>query len=213
MSALPGGDGPVQAAQSAIANPAAILPDAPVDLQGCVAAMKARKEKAIADALQAAGMGEAAALGALDAMKEKNRSTAARFFIEEMGLSDNEIRKLLAGIDLTEPVEIVDVPPPDTMVQFVRIGPNPKLGDFFAAGQSRTGDEIGLNIDPAKRQPVTVKIPPGKMLKSKAAPIVDDWTDRGVTEVITRGGGEQYVSSKDVKTAMQAGLRGTGMYR
>jgi hypothetical protein len=113
------------------------------------------------------------------------------FYHNRPGLGDDRCNQDLKGIDLTQPVEVVDFPPPDTMQQYVRKGA-PKPGNFFDPVGGQSADSLGLNGDPAIRESKTFKTPPGQGLKSTAAPITDDWTDRNKA-VQTKGGGTQIV--------------------
>jgi hypothetical protein len=113
------------------------------------------------------------------------------FYHNKEGLGDERCAQDLKGMDLTKPVEVVDFPPPETMKQYVRKGAA-KPGNFFDPIGGQSADSLGLNGDPAIRESKTFKTPPGQGLKSTAAPITDDWTDRN-NPVHTKGGGTQIV--------------------
>ena len=96
------------------------------------------------------------------------------------------------GIDLSGPVEVVDMPPPAQMQQYVKSHGHP--GNFFDPNGGQSGDQLGLNDDPAIRQSKTFNVPttdPKQQgLRSQNGPIVDDWTDPS-NPVATNGGGTQ----------------------
>lgn len=120
------------------------------------------------------------------------REKVARdFYHGKDGLGDVRCEADLKGIDLDQPVEVVDFPPPETMQQYVRKGAK-KPGNFFDPIGGQSGDSLGLNDDPAIRESKTFKSPKGQGLLSTAAPIVDNWTDKNKA-VMTKGGGKQMV--------------------
>ena len=125
--------------------------------------------------------------------------TAMDFFQNEMGLNREESLQLLKGLDLSQPVEVVSVPPPPTMSQFVRKSWG-KPGNRFNPDPNQTADMLGLNGDPSIRDVKTFKTPVAKALKSTAAPIVDNWTDK-TKSVSTKGGGIQMTVSNQTRDA------------
>lgn len=123
------------------------------------------------------------------AVKAERAKTALEFFEKQCGMTADQAADALKGVDLNHPVEVVDIPPPDKMSQFVRKGAgNP--GQWFNPDPKQTGDMLGLNDDPAIREVAEFVTPKGKALKSIAAPIIDSWTDRA-HPVSTKGGGVQ----------------------
>lgn len=129
------------------------------------------------------------------------QKTAKDFFTKNMGLKDHEANDLMKGIDFDKPVELVKVPPPDTMSQYVRKS-HGKPGNWFNPDPKQTPDMLGLNGDPSIRELKTFKTPEGFALKSTASPIVDNWTD-GSKAVSTSGGGFQMTVSDEMKNAFQ----------
>lgn len=136
--------------------------------------------------------------GALPAQLAARRQVASRFFAEELELEPHQVTDMMKGVDLSEPVQIVDIPPPETMSQWMRH--NGRRGNWFNPDPSQTPDMLGLNGDPAFRRLVTLKTPPGKALRSVASPILDNWTDRA-NPVATKGGGIQMTVSNAVRDA------------
>ncbi len=108
----------------------------------------------------------------------------------------------MKGIDFSKPVEIVNVPPPKTMTQYVRKSWG-QPGNWFNPDPSQTPDMLGLNGDPAIRELKEFATPVGKALKSCAAPIVDDWTDK-TKALATKGGGIQMTVTDAMKNAFKA---------
>jgi hypothetical protein len=98
------------------------------------------------------------------------------------------------GIDFTKPVKIIEMPPPERLVQHVRKDSG-NVGQFFDPIGDQKGTAIGLNTDPNLRETKTFDISELEnqritALQSTAAPIVDNWTDR-TNPVVCRGGGDQ----------------------
>jgi RHS repeat-associated protein len=96
------------------------------------------------------------------------------------------------GIDLSQPVRVQNIPPPDQMTQFVKKHGHP--GNFFDPIGGQSPDQLGLNGDPALRQPKVFNVPatnpPQQGLVSGNGPVIDDWTDP-TNHVSTKGGGTQ----------------------
>ena len=110
----------------------------------------------------------------------------------------------LTGIDLNLPVEVVDIPPPDTMNQYVR--PHGHPGNWFDPkpnGVPQPGDAIGLNT--SGRHPRDFTVPPGdhQGLSSTAGEITDNWTDPA-NPLHTNGGGPQILVGDTTKDAISA---------
>jgi hypothetical protein len=140
---------------------------------------------------------------AVKAARASREAVAMEYFTKEMGLPENDARKLLNGIDLDKAVEIVDVPPPDEMVQLVRKSHgNP--GNWFNPDPAQSADMVGLNGDPAIRELKTFKTPAGKALKSTAAPVIDNWTSKA-DAVFTKGGGVQMTVTDAMREAFGKG--------
>jgi len=111
----------------------------------------------------------------------------------------------LTGADLSQPVRIVDFPPPDTLNQWVMKDGHP--GNWFAPkvdGVPQTGDALGLNTVTGHRElwefPVTGE---GQALSSTAAPITDTWTAKDIP-IDTQGGGEQWLITSGPKSELAA---------
>ena len=147
-------------------------------------------------AVAAAGVSEAdralaASPGSSPEQKLAREKVVNDFYKDKPGLGEARAAQDLKGIDLSKPVEMVDIPPPPTMSQYVRKTTG-KPGNFFDPLGNQTGDQLGLNDDPNIRVAKTFQTPKGKALKSTAAPITDDWTDPA-NAVKTKGGGTQMV--------------------
>jgi len=133
----------------------------------------------------------AASSGSSPEQKAAREKVVREFYKDKPGLGDARASQDLKGIDLEKPVEVVDIPPPAKMSQYVR-KTSGKPGNFFDPVGNQTGDQLGLNDDPKIREAKSFVTPKGKALRSIAAPIVDNWTDpRNV--VNTKGGGTQMV--------------------
>jgi hypothetical protein len=102
------------------------------------------------------------------------------------------------GIDLSKSVKVVDHPPPATMDQYVRT-PKGYPGNWFDPKGGQSGDDLGLNTDPASRKHTTFNVPPGQALSSTAGPITDDWTNKSSPQY-KPGGGSQYTVPSSTKT-------------
>jgi RHS repeat-associated protein len=128
------------------------------------------------------------------------RDQVAREFFDSNGMAA-DYPSARNGIDMTKPVRIVNYPPPSQVNQYVRnpspTHPKPKLGNWVDPKGGQSGDELGLNTDPAFRTPATANVPPRadgtprQALESTAAPIVDKWTDKA-NPLPTKGGGTQW---------------------
>jgi hypothetical protein len=113
------------------------------------------------------------------------------FYNGKPGLGPDRASQDLKGIDLNKSVQVVDIPPPPQMSQYVR-KTSGKPGNFFDPLGNQTGDQLGLNDDPNIRVQKAFATPKGKALRSTAAPIVDNWTDPK-NPINTKGGGTQMV--------------------
>lgn len=86
------------------------------------------------------------------------------------------------------------------MTQFVKKHGHP--GNFFDPIGGQTPDQLGLNGDPAIRQPKVFNVaatnPPQQGLVSGNGPVIDDWTDP-TRPVYTPGGGTQMTVDNAVK--------------
>lgn len=159
-------------------------------------------------ALASAAVADAPATSAVSAVTDEERALAAKagtspeqkaarekvvreFYKDKPGLGDDRASQDLKGINLDKPVQVVDIPPPAKMSQYVR-KTSGKPGNFFDPVGNQTGDQLGLNDDPKIRMSKSFATPKGKALRSTAAPIIDDWTDPK-NPVNTKGGGTQMV--------------------
>ncbi|MFT3783679.1 MAG: hypothetical protein QM790_16830 [Nibricoccus sp.] len=123
------------------------------------------------------------------------REKVARdFYHEHPTLGDDRCDEDIRGIDLNQPVEVVEFPPPPQMGQYVRRSASAP-GNFFDPIGGQSADSMGLNGDASAREYRTYTTPHGQGLKSTAAPITDTWTDAN-NPVVTRGGGQQIVVDK-----------------
>lgn len=99
----------------------------------------------------------------------------------------------LKGIDLSKPVEIVKLPPPDKLVQHVRTGKKARPGRFFDPLGNQHRANLGINPDKKLRRRIEFTADKESSitgLRSTAAPIIDTWTDPK-NPIETKGGGEQ----------------------
>jgi uncharacterized Zn-binding protein involved in type VI secretion len=187
----------------------------------CEVCARAAAERARNAANEAAAAAQAAAteaaknvdpVKALDGLAEKleatvppallaERKATAQKFFEEQGLEPQQAKQLMKGIDFSKPVELVDIPPPETLYQYVRKAGG-KVGEWFSP-YVQEARALGLNPDPAIRELKQFKAPSTKVLKSTAAAVVDHWTNKGVP-VPTPGGGEQMVVPKNVINTIKA---------
>jgi hypothetical protein len=107
------------------------------------------------------------------------------------------------GIDLSQPVKVVNIPPPDEVDQYVKAHGNP--GNFFDPIGGQTADHLGLNGDPNLRQPKTFSVaktdPSQQALVSRNGPIADDWTD-AANPVSTKGTGTQMTIDNTTKASL-----------
>src|SRR5215469_1993775 len=133
----------------------------------------------------------AAAPGASTEQRSARVTVVRDFYKGKPGLGDARATQDLKGIDLDKPVEVVKIPPPPQMSQYVRKSTG-KPGNFFDPLGNQTGDQLGLNDDPKIRVQKSFVTPKGQALRSTSAPITDDWTDP-TNPVITKGGGTQMV--------------------
>jgi hypothetical protein len=99
------------------------------------------------------------------------------------------------GIDLSQPVEVVEFPPPDTMQQYVR-ETHPKPGNFFDPVGGQSADT--LDISGEGRVSKTFKTSKGKGPMSTSAPTKDDWTNAD-NPVMCKEGGKQIIVGSDTK--------------
>ena len=169
---------------SAPSAPGASVPSTPA---AAVAAAAPPAAPAVTDAERAL----AASPGNSPAQKAAREKVVRDFYKGKPGLGDARASQDLKGIDLDKPVQVVNIPPPPKMSQYVRKSSG-KPGNFFDPIGNQTGDQLGLNDDPKIRESKSFVTPKGVALQSTAAPIVDDWTD-AKNPVNTKGGGTQMV--------------------
>lgn len=132
------------------------------------------------------------------------REKVARSYLEENGFSDEQIAQALGapngitgGVDLTKPVDVVQFPPPDTMVQYTRSHGYP--GNWFDPLGSQSPDALGLNGKTRERS--IFKMPVGSGLRSYAKPVTDDWTVPD-SPLDTSGGGVQVFVNDEIKSSV-----------
>lgn len=144
-----------------------------------------------------------------------NKLTLAYNFYRDQGLADTEIGTHLKGIDFNGPVEIVTMPPPRQLAQW-QIPPlggeSPRVGSYWTIPRATTPRSLGINpqgprFDPNKGRASSRQMmdrteftfecpldtPPIPTLRTTAAPIIDDWTDRNNPRAVY-GGAPQHFS-------------------
>src|SRR4029077_17793127 len=172
---------PSPSAPSAPLLPSVAVPAAPA----------APPPPAAAPPVTAADRALASSPGNSPPQKAAREKVVREFYKDKPGLGDARASQDLKGIDLDKPVEVVNIPPPPQMSQYVR-KTSGKPGNFFDPLGNQTGDQLGLNDDPVVRVQKAFVTPKGQALRSTASPIVDDWTDPK-NPVVTKGGGTQMV--------------------
>jgi hypothetical protein len=153
----------------------------------------------------------AAADGDTPAHREAREKVAKDFF-DRNGMGGDDL-SLSKGINMNRPVEVVKYPPPGQVHQYVRNSsaeyPTPGIGNWVDPKGGQTGNQLGLNDDPAYRTRTPLKVPASadgsqrEALQSTAAPIVDDWTHKP-TPVNTDGGGTQWTITPNDRAAIAA---------
>ncbi len=121
---------------------------------------------------------------------------AKAFYKSEPSLGEKRFKQQVKGIDLSQPVEVVEFPPPDTMQQYVR-ETHQSPGNFFDPVGGQSADALGVSSE--GRVSKTFKTPKGKGLMSTSAPIKDDWTNAD-NPVMCKGGGKQIIVGSDTKS-------------
>jgi uncharacterized Zn-binding protein involved in type VI secretion len=164
-------------------------PSAPPLPSVAAPAMAAAPPPAAAPAVSDAERASAAAPGNSPDQIAAREKVVRDFYNDKPGLGADRASQDLKGIDLNKPVQVVDIPPPVQMSQYVR-KTSGKPGNFFDPLGNQTGDQLGLNDDPNIRVQKAFATPKGKALRSTAAPIVDNWTDPK-NPINTKGGGTQ----------------------
>jgi len=132
------------------------------------------------------------------------RDKVARHYLENNGFTEGQIDNALGsasdgvigGVDLSQPLEVVSFPPPDTMTQYVKSHGHP--GNWFDPLSNQSPDSLGLNGD--TRSLKAFKVPEGTGLQSYAKPVLDDWTVPA-NPVKTSGGGIQLLVNNSVKNS------------
>jgi hypothetical protein len=131
------------------------------------------------------------------------REKVSRHFLENNSFTDDQISDAIGdyrtgekgGVDMTQPLEIVNFPPPDTMHQHVRSHGYP--GNWFDPIGGQTPDSLGISGE--GRHIATFDVPPGSGLQSTSRPILDKWTNKN-NHVQTKGGGIQLLVNDTVKS-------------
>ena len=127
------------------------------------------------------------------------KKVAKAFYSSEPSLGEKRYKQEIKGIDLSQPVEVVEFPPPDTMQQYVR-ETHQKPGNFFDPVGGQSADSLGISDE--GRVQKTFKTPKGKGLISTSAPIEDKWTNPD-NPVMCDGGGKQVVVGSETKNAFK----------
>jgi Bacterial toxin 46 len=146
---------------------------------------------AITDRLLIARLGSTKNVGG----KRANVKKAAEYFIDNH-MSEEQMVKVLGGIDISSPVEIVDMIPGDVFIQYVDASQG--VGNWWVKAGSGSGSmDVGLATGHRKvvggkkiaekheRNVKTFEVisgkQPGRMLKSRAAPVVDTWSPNAIS--------------------------------
>jgi hypothetical protein len=139
-------------------------------------------------------------------------------FYREQGFPIAEIGSHLMGIDFDQKVEIVTMPPPNLLSQWQipALGTeSPRVGCYWTIPEESTPRSLGINpqgprFDQLKGRPSSgvmmnrtefnfqcsdISTPKMLVLKTRAAPIIDDWTDRTNPRSVY-GGNEQHFSKE-----------------
>jgi hypothetical protein len=136
-------------------------------------------------------------------------------FYRDQGFPQAEIGSHLKGIDFNNPVEIVTMPPPKLLSQWQipALGTEaPRVGCYWMIPRASTPRSLGINPEgprfaPDKGRPSSSVMmtrtqfnfkcsddtPQMPVLRSSAAPIIDDWTDKRNPRNVY-GGGIQHFS-------------------
>ncbi|GAD00826.1 hypothetical protein [Agarivorans albus] len=132
----------------------------------------------------------------------KARETVARDYLENNGFTKDQIHDALGspdgtkdgGVDLTQPLEVISFPPPESMSQHVKSHGYP--GNWFDPKSNQSPDSLGISGEGRTSKPFTVV--KGTGLKSSAKPVKDNWTTPGV-DVHCSGGGTQLLVNDEIK--------------
>lgn len=133
------------------------------------------------------------------------RTKLSRHFLKSNGFTESQIANAIGdegagiegGVDLTKPVEVMNFPPPEQMTQYVKSHGFP--GNWFDPQGNQTPDALGLSGEGRTLTPF--KMPSSQGLLSYSKPIVDNWTNPGVS-VSTAGGGKQLLVNDDTKKSV-----------
>ena len=139
----------------------------------------------------------AKAPGSLPIQRSARLQIIEDFYDRTPGLGKARCKQDIRGIDLNEPVEVIKIPPPDTMTQYMREGSG-KAGNFFNPVGSQSAESMGISGQ--GRIAKTFEAVEGEGLRSTAAPILDDWT-ASTNPILCSGGGQQVVVGDTVKAA------------
>ncbi len=135
------------------------------------------------------------------------REAVARDFLKNNGFTQDQIEDALGasdgskngGVDLSKPVEVVNFPPPEKMVQYVKSHGYP--GNWFDPLSTQMPEMLGISGETRTLKSFTVV--PGSGLKSIAKPVVDNWTNPG-NPIATSGGGIQLLVNDETKTMISS---------
>ncbi len=146
--------------------------------------------KAISSAGVAAGEVGAPAL---DTARETQRQVIARdFYRSTTGWDDARIAAHLRGIDFSQPVSVVNIPPGTSLVQFNLPG---RTGNYFAP-VGTPANKLGIYTSGLIESRYTFEAST-PALRSTAASVVDDWSMGGAEwQIQTSGGETQYFIPK-----------------
>jgi hypothetical protein len=133
------------------------------------------------------------------------RTKLSRYFLKSNGFTESQIANAIGdegagiegGVDLTKPIEVMYFPPPEQMTQYVKSHGFP--GNWFDPQGNQTPDALGLSGEGRTLKPFNM--PSSQGLLSYSKPIVDNWTNPGVS-VSTAGGGKQLLVNDDTKKSV-----------
>lgn len=140
---------------------------------------------------------------------KQKRSKIAYDFYRSTGMDDDyDIKSEMNGIDFDYPVEIVELPPPDELYQYVRV--NGTSGSYCIIPPIHEPECYGIWGEGRGLQKFTFNnlSEKSRFLRSTAsailAPLDNDWSNQDSTNwAMTKGGGIQYVNKDCNKILMR----------
>jgi len=130
------------------------------------------------------------------------RVNVATYYLENNGFSEDQLYDAIGspdgtrigGVDLSEPLEVVNFPPPENMSQYVKSHGYP--GSWFDPKGGQSADSLGISSE--GRKLAVFKVPEGSGLLSYSKPILDNWTNN-TNPIQTNGGGQQLLVNDTIK--------------